>query len=304
MSVEKEIKKNYRDSLFRHIFGNPEYKEWTLSLYNAVNGSNYTDVDALEINTLEDVVYMKIKNDVSFIVDNVMNLYEQQSTFNPNMPMRFLIYASKLYGKRMQTIESYDIYGTTLQKFPASRFVCFYNGPDNKDDVAYLKLSSAFGEDYDPNIELKSGVEVVVIMFNINYGRNKKLLEACRPLHDYSLLVSHMVENQKVKKLDPGAAFDAALDALPDDSPIKKILLAQRAEVRDMCITEFNQQRHDANLLAEGEARGRAEGKAEGVLEEKKSTAAKLAQKGWTIQEIAEFLEVDVVDVEIWLADE
>ena len=86
---------------------------------------------------------MKIKNDVSFIVDNVMNLYEQQSTFNPNMPMRFLIYASKLYGKRMQTIESYDIYGTTLQKFPASRFVCFYNGLDNKDDITYLKLSSA-----------------------------------------------------------------------------------------------------------------------------------------------------------------
>ena len=93
------------------------------------------------------------------------------------------------------------------------------------------------------------------------------------------------------------------LDALPDDSPIKKILLAQRA-VRDMCITEFNQQRHDANLLAEGEARGRAEGKAEGVLEEKKSTAAKLAQKGWTIQEIADFVGVAAVDVKIWLADE
>ena len=71
-----------------------------------------------------------------------------------------------------------------------------------------------------------------------------------------------------------------------------------------MCITEFNQQRHDANLLAEGEARGRAEGKAEGVLEEKKSTAAKLAQKGWTIQEIADFVGVAAVDVKIWLADE
>ena len=97
------------------------------------------------------------------------------------------------------------------------------------------------------------------------------------------------------------------LDALPDDSPIKKVLLAQRA-VRDMCITEFNQQRHDANLLAEGEARGeargRAEGKAEGILEEKKSTAAKLAQKGWTILEIADFVGVAAVDVEIWLAVE
>ena len=94
--------REYRDRLFKFIFGNPQHKEWTLSLYNAVNGSHYTDPTAIRLNTIEDVVYMGMKNDVSFLVGETLNLYEQQSTFNPNMPMRYLIYAGMLYSKYAQ----------------------------------------------------------------------------------------------------------------------------------------------------------------------------------------------------------
>ncbi len=80
----------YKDRLFTFIFGSPENKAWTLSLFNAVNGSNYDDPDDIEINTIKEVLYLTMHNDVSFLIDGQMNLYEQQSSYNPNMPLRLL----------------------------------------------------------------------------------------------------------------------------------------------------------------------------------------------------------------------
>ena len=91
MSDISKINRNYKDRLFKFIFGNPDKKEWTLSLYNAMNNSSYTDPDAISLNTIEDAVYMGMKNDVSFLIADTLNLYEHQSGYNPNMPMRFLI---------------------------------------------------------------------------------------------------------------------------------------------------------------------------------------------------------------------
>ena len=88
---QSRTNREYKDRLFKFIFGNPENKEWTLSLYNAINDTSYTNADDIQITTIQDAVYMKMKNDVSFLVNNIMNFYEQQSTFNPNMPMRFLL---------------------------------------------------------------------------------------------------------------------------------------------------------------------------------------------------------------------
>ena len=110
-----DVNREYRDRLFKFIFGNPEKKEWTLSLYNAVNGSHYTDAKAIILNTIDDVLYISMKNDVSFLIGDTLNLYEQQSTFNPNMPMRFLIYAGMLYGKYIQTNEDFGLYSPRLQ---------------------------------------------------------------------------------------------------------------------------------------------------------------------------------------------
>ena len=82
------INVKHKDRLFCFIFGREENKKWTLSLYNAVNQSTHKDPDIIEITTMEDVLYMGMKNDVSFIIANIVSVYEQQSTYNPNMPVR------------------------------------------------------------------------------------------------------------------------------------------------------------------------------------------------------------------------
>ena len=91
------VNKKYKDTVFRKLFG--ENKENALSLYNAVNHTSYTDPDDLEYTTLEDVIYMKYKNDVSFLIDKTLSLYEHQSSYNPNMPLRGFLYYADLYRK-------------------------------------------------------------------------------------------------------------------------------------------------------------------------------------------------------------
>ena len=88
--------REYKDRLFCYIFGSEAHKEWTLSLYNAVNGSSYTDPSAITIATLTQVVYMGMHNDVAFLIADEINLYEQQSTYNPNMPLRLLQYTGNI----------------------------------------------------------------------------------------------------------------------------------------------------------------------------------------------------------------
>ena len=56
---ENYVKRNYKDTLFRMLFME---KENLLSLYNALNRTTYTDVDKLDITTLENAVYMNYKN--------------------------------------------------------------------------------------------------------------------------------------------------------------------------------------------------------------------------------------------------
>lgn len=289
--MSNEVNAQYRDRLFKFIFGNPAHKAWTLSLYNAVNGSRYTDENAIEINTIEDAVYLGMKNDVSFLINDTLNLYEQQSTFNPNMPMRFLIYAGMLYDKYVRNTWTYRIYSSSLQKAPAPKFVCFYNGAADKEDRVILKLSDSFDK------ESVSDIEVTVTMLNINYGHNQELLNACKPLYDYSWFVYQTSEKRR-RGMELNLAIDEALNELPDNSTLKKFLMDNKAEVKRMCITEYDQER----VLAQQREEGRLEGRVEGLIEEKKNTAEKLRQKGWSVEEIADLLGVPAVDVEVWLA--
>ena len=119
-----KINGEYRDRLFKFIFENPENREWTLSLYNAVNGANYDNPDDIIYNTIDDAIYMNMKNDVSFIIENTMSLYEQQSTYCPNMPLRFLMYLAKLYEKYVKVKNLY-LYGKTLKKIPQPKCIYF-----------------------------------------------------------------------------------------------------------------------------------------------------------------------------------
>ena len=116
---ELSVVRNYKDTVFRMLFKDP--KE-LLELYNALNRTDYQDPEALEITTLENAIYIGMKNDVSFLLESELNLYEQQSTFNANMPLRDLFYVAKQLEKL--TVKK-DLYSPRLVKIPSPRFVVF-----------------------------------------------------------------------------------------------------------------------------------------------------------------------------------
>ena len=229
----------HKDRLFKFIFGNEKRKHLTLSLYNAVSGKNYTNPDDIELNTIDDVLYMGMKNDISFLIGDMMNLYEHQSTFNPNMPMRMFIYAGMIYSKYIGSKVRRRIYSTVLQKFPLPRCICFYNGRSKKEDRIVLNLKDAFT---DSNVT-EPDINVTVTMININYGHNKELMEACKPLNEYAWFVDRMRSYTK-ETGKPEKSADMAIDEMPDDWTIKPLLIENRAEVKRMWLTEYNAEEH------------------------------------------------------------
>ena len=187
-----EANREYKDRLFRLLFGREENKDNILSLYNALNGSDYTDFDAIELTTIEDAIYIGMKNDVSFIIDDRMPLWEQQSTYNPNMPVRQLIYLARIYSKYIEK-NDLDYYSSTRIKLPVPRLITFYNGTADAKDETELFLKDLF----ERSESLESDVSVKVHMLNINYGNNKELLEACKPLNEYAWLVAEIRKNKE-----------------------------------------------------------------------------------------------------------
>ncbi len=207
-----EANRLYKDRVFKFIFGNPENKEWTLSLYNAVNGS-------------------------SFIILDEMNLWEHQSSFNPNMPMRFLTYGTQLYEKFTAT-SGYYKFSRKLQRLPKPHCICFYNGIEEQPEQQILKLSDAFGGEGD--------IEVKVKMLNVNYGKNRALMETCQPVIR-TLIEAHRAgvkkmflteyDEEKMKEQERKEAFAdgvaeanerMAVDMLRDGEPLAKILRYSR----------------------------------------------------------------------------
>ena len=188
-SVRGTFNRQYQDRLFKAIFGREEHKAWLLSLYNALNGSSYTDPSAIEINTIEGIIYVTMKNDISFLIDSQLNLYEQQSSYNPNMPLRGLMYFSQLYQKYISK-QRKDIYSSALLKIPTPQFIVIYTGSTELDDVKELKLSDSF------EVPDTSGrFEWTATVVNISKGHSRKLLEQCPPLRDYAVYVSRIKGN-------------------------------------------------------------------------------------------------------------
>ena len=176
-----QVYRSYKDRLFRMVF---REKKELLGLYNAVNGTSYTDPEALTVVTLENAIYMNMKNDLAVVMDFYMDLYEHQSTYNPNIPLCNLHYVAK---ELRSWSGGRTIYGRQLVKVPTPRFFVFYNGRDMQPERQVLKLSDAFmNPEEDPALELK------VVMLNINLGRNKELMEQCHTLLEYAQFVDRL----------------------------------------------------------------------------------------------------------------
>lgn len=239
--------KEYKDRLFRFIFGAEENREYLLSLCNAVADTDYTDADDIEITTLNDVLYVKMKNDISFLLGSQMNLFEHQSSFNPNMPLRGLQYFAELYGTYIEK-NGMNIYGSSLKKIPTPRYIVFYNGIKEQKDVVKLKLSTAF------QIPDDSGeFEWTATMLNINAGHNRDLMTKCQSLNEYAEFVSLVREYSQQMELK--RAIDTAVNVASKWKCIGKFLSQFKSEVNDMLLTEFDQKSYEEDLKEEGENR-------------------------------------------------
>ncbi|MDE6663628.1 MAG: hypothetical protein K2K46_09850 [Lachnospiraceae bacterium] len=257
---ENYVKRNYKDTLFRMLFME---KENLLSLYNALNRTTYTDVDKLDITTLENAVYMNYKNDISFVFDYELMLYEHQSSVNPNMPFRDLIYVTKV----LQTIvKDENLYGQTLIKLPTPRFVVFYNGTDEQPKVQTLRLSDAYEKKQAyPELELS------VTVYNINWGNNQNLMDACHTLKEYAQYVAQV--RTYAKEMSFPEAVEKAVDYCIKNGILSDFLSKNRAEAIEVSIFEYDEEKHMKSerewAYNNGHEDGLAEGRKLGLTEGK-----------------------------------
>ncbi len=248
--------RQYKDTVFRMLFSE---KENLLSLYNAVTGNAYQNADDLKIVTLENAIYMGMKNDLAFMLETNIYLYEHQSTLNPNIPLRDLIYIGIEY---QQYVDDKSLYSSRLQKIPAPKFMVFYNGTDAVDDRVELRLSNAYehlaGE---PDLELK------VLMLNVNEGHNKELMEQCQTLKEYAIYVARV--RKYTSEMNLNDAVVRAIDECIKEGILVEFLRKNRSEVKMVSILEYDKEWEEKKLRkAEYEA-GRSEGieigKSEGI---------------------------------------
>lgn len=233
----------YKDRIFCFIFGDPRFKENALSLYNAVNGTDYKDVNELIIYTLSDAIYIKMKNDVSYLVHDIIALYEQQSSINPNMPIRGLMYFAEMYSKFIST-NGFNLYSENLIKIPNPQYVVFYNGEKEYKGSEKLKLSDAFQKE-DSSGEFEWTATVV----NMN-DTNNPIRKSCSVLNDYMLLIEKIRSYNKCMPLKD--AVDRAIDECIKEGILKDVLVEFKAEVRKMCITEFDEKVYTEGIRSEG----------------------------------------------------
>ena len=240
---ETKVQRNYKDSIFRMLFKD---KETLLSLYNALNRTHYADVSGLEITTLENAVYMNYKNDVSFVFDFELMLYEHQSTVNPNMPLRDLFYVTDILQRRTY---NKDFYGSKLIMLPSPRFVVFYNGTDPQPERQTLKLSEAY-EKRQENPEL----ELTVTVYNINLGYNEEIMDACRTLKEYAIYVERV--RNYAKQMPLTEAVEKAVDECIEEGILEEFLTKNRAEAIKVSIYEYDEELHFRTLYEEGHEAG------------------------------------------------
>ena len=258
MSGNREFKSDVFSMLF-------EDKKNALQLYNALNGTDYKDPQEVEICKLDRGISLSVRNDAAIVLDSNLSLWEHQSTICPNMPVRSLIYFTNTIEKR---IKKKNIYGKSLVQIPTPRFAVFYNGAEEQPEQYDLKLSNAFMHPAeDPELEL------ICRVYNINKGRNKKLLDECPVLKEYMIFVDYVREyhaKQDYENLE--MAINLGIDQCIREGILKEFLMENRSEVVKVTQLDYTfdrqieLEREDARM--EGREEGREEGRKKGREEE------------------------------------
>ena len=272
------VNRTFKSTLFIMLFAD---RKNLLELYNAITGKHYADPELLEINTLENAIYMSMKNDVSFLIDGRLSLYEHQSTKNPNLPLRFLLYISHLYSRL--TVKA-NLYGETIVRIPSPEFIIFYNGKDEMPERQLLKLSDMYSvKEKRPKLELEA------TLLNISGTNNRKLKEACRTLRDYAIYTDKIRTYTETMELPE--AVDRAINECIKEDVLRNFLMEYKAEARAMSIFEYDQERHMQQEREAGIEKGRRIGLAEGEEQLLRRQVQKKLAKGMNIADIAEALE-------------
>ena len=298
--------RNYKDTVFRMLFSD---RKNLLSLYNAVSGAHYDDPEKLEIVTLENAIYMGMKNDLAFIIDTDLFLYEHQSTYNPNMPLRDLFYISSEYQK---LVDKKSLYSSVLQKIPAPQFIVFYNGTEKEKDSWVNHLSEAF-----QNLSGNPKLELEVLTININEGHNPELMGQCQTLKEYAQYVNCV--RRYAKKFELADAVEQAVDECIHKNILSEFLRKNKAEVIAMSIFEYDKEEERKLRKAEYEAgvaagmkdgmkagikAGVADGISKGKILAKKEDTIALSKLGLPVEQIASALQIDIEIARQWIRDE
>ena len=291
------FRRDYRDTVFRMLF---HEKKSLLSLYNALNQTEYADPEALQIVTLKNAVYMNMKNDLAFILDLELNLYEHQSTWNPNMPLRNLFYISREY---QDLVRNNSIYSSHRIAIPRPRFLVFYNGREMSEEHCVLKLSEAYEKrcsESDLFREPELDLELRVHVLNINAGKNQALMDACQELREYALYTELVRRYAGETALNE--AVERAVSECIKEGILRDFLMKNRAEAIAVSIFEYDEERELRLIREEEFEEGRKTGLREGRESGRRSLLLEQVQKKWkkgkSVVQIAEELEEELSVIE------
>ena len=230
------VQRPHKDKLFRFIFRD---KATLLQLYNAINQTSYEDVSQLTITTLQNVIYLSYKNDISFLLDWALCLVEHQSTWNPNIPLRGFLYFARLYRSYIEQTNA-NMYGTRRLLLPFPQFLVFYNGVEERPEREVLYLSDSYAKPPGMNSDFHTpALECRAVVLNINYGKNRELMEKCKPLLDYSQFIFYIRENIR-SGYTPQTSVNLAVDRCLKEDVLTDVLKEHRQEVVAMFLDEYD----------------------------------------------------------------
>lgn len=253
MAEKKDnVSAKFKDNVFCMLYAD---KANLLDLYNALNNSSYKNVDDLQVTTLNGGSYMKYKNDASFLLSMNLYMFEQQSSKNPNMPLRFLHYVSDVM---RQIFSNSTLHRRSMLKIPVPHFITFYNGKEKwieKEEI--IKLSDMF-EEYTDNPEMELKVRV------ININGDADILNKCKTLRDYMTFVEKTRYKTDVEDKDVKTAVTEAIDECVEENILVDFFEKHREEVVEVSIYDYDEEKVRKILAEEAKEEGREKGRQEG----------------------------------------
>ena len=283
---EKPMNENreYKSDVFSMLMEN---KSYALEVYNALNHSDYKDPEEVEIIRLERGISLSIRNDASFLIDMNMSFYEHQSTYNPNMPLRSMIYYVNVMEDWLKR-KNMDLCGRKRIQIPTPHFVVFYNGTEKRPEYEEMRLSEAFCHKTD-----EPGIEVRCRVYNINPDNNRMLKERSAVLEGYTYFVEKVRTYQK-RNMELGEAVDRAIEDCIENHVLEDFFRDRKDEVKKMTHLDYTWEKREQMIRKEEFEDGMEQGRVQLLTEQ---ICSKL-KKGKTPDEIADALEEPVENIQ------